>query len=113
MCVCVRACVRICACLCACDICRNCICAPRCVQVLGKDIVKFHCIYWPAFLMGAGLAPPRQLVVHGHWTSGGVCVCVFVCVCLCVCVCLYVCVCVCLCLCDGGLHRVVQCVRCR
>ncbi len=37
-------------------------------QVVGKDILKFHAIYWPAFLMTAGLAPPKKLLVHGHWT---------------------------------------------
>lgn len=37
------------------------------VQVIGKDILKFHGIYWPAFLMAAGFEPPRKLVCHGHW----------------------------------------------
>uniref|UniRef100_A0A182Y774 Methionine--tRNA ligase, mitochondrial n=1 Tax=Anopheles stephensi TaxID=30069 RepID=A0A182Y774_ANOST len=41
---------------------------PPTVQVLGKDILKFHGIYWPAFLMAANLEPPRQLLVHSHWT---------------------------------------------
>lgn len=41
---------------------------PPTVQVLGKDILKFHGIYWPAFLIAAGLEPPRQLLVHSHWT---------------------------------------------
>ncbi|KAJ1522223.1 hypothetical protein ONE63_002531 [Megalurothrips usitatus] len=41
---------------------------PPTIQILGKDILKFHGIYWPAFLMAAGLDPPRQLLVHSHWT---------------------------------------------
>lgn len=41
------------------------------VHVIGKDILKFHGIYWPAFLIAAGLEPPRQLLVHSHWTVDG------------------------------------------
>lgn len=41
-------------------------------HLVGKDIIKFHTIYWPAFLMGANLPMPKQVVVHGHWLSGGV-----------------------------------------
>ncbi|KAL6946882.1 hypothetical protein ACO0QE_001735 [Hanseniaspora vineae] len=41
-------------------------------HVIGKDIVKFHCIYWPAFLMAANIGLPREIVVHGHWLSEGV-----------------------------------------
>nr|SVE69792.1 EOG090X05VD [Eubosmina coregoni] len=37
------------------------------VHVIGKDILKFHGIYWPAFLIAAGLQPPKALRVHGHW----------------------------------------------
>uniref|UniRef100_A0A2M3ZIF8 Methionine--tRNA ligase, mitochondrial n=1 Tax=Anopheles braziliensis TaxID=58242 RepID=A0A2M3ZIF8_9DIPT len=44
---------------------------PPTVQVLGKDILKFHGIYWPAFLLAAKLEPPRQLLVHSHWTVDG------------------------------------------
>ncbi|XP_067616726.1 methionine--tRNA ligase, mitochondrial [Eurosta solidaginis] len=44
---------------------------PPNVQVIGKDILKFHGIYWPAFLIAAGLEPPRQLFVHSHWTVDG------------------------------------------
>ena len=40
------------------------------IHVLGKDILKFHAVYWPAFLMAAGLPLPRKLIVHGHWTIG-------------------------------------------
>ncbi len=38
---------------------------PAEVQVLGKDIVRFHGVYWPAILMAADLQPPRRLLVHG------------------------------------------------
>lgn len=38
---------------------------PADVQVLGKDIVRFHAVYWPAFLMASGLALPKRLLVHG------------------------------------------------
>lgn len=37
-------------------------------HVLGKDIVKFHAIYWPAFLMALSLPPPKKLLCHSHWT---------------------------------------------
>ncbi|KAG0243965.1 methionyl-tRNA synthetase [Actinomortierella wolfii] len=40
---------------------------PASLQIVGKDILRFHAVYWPAFLMGAGLAPPRQVVAHAHW----------------------------------------------
>ncbi|XP_014602963.1 PREDICTED: methionine--tRNA ligase, mitochondrial isoform X1 [Polistes canadensis] len=40
---------------------------PPSLQVIGKDILKFHGIYWPAFLIAAGLEPPRTLLCHGHW----------------------------------------------
>lgn len=38
---------------------------PADVHVIGKDILRFHAIYWPAFLMAAGLPLPRQIVAHG------------------------------------------------
>ncbi|RCI05033.1 methionyl-tRNA synthetase [Rhizopus stolonifer] len=41
---------------------------PPDVQVVGKDIIRFHAVYWPAFLMAAGLPLPKQLLVHAHWT---------------------------------------------
>ncbi|XP_064615166.1 methionine--tRNA ligase, mitochondrial-like [Liolophura sinensis] len=40
---------------------------PDC-HVIGKDILKFHAVYWPAFLMAAGLEPPKRIVCHSHWT---------------------------------------------
>ncbi|CUS24507.1 LAQU0S17e00474g1_1 [Lachancea quebecensis] len=41
-------------------------------HVIGKDIAKFHTIYWPSFLMAAGVPLPKKVVVHGHWLSGGI-----------------------------------------
>lgn len=38
---------------------------PADVQVIGKDIVRFHAVYWPAFLMAASLEMPKKLLVHG------------------------------------------------
>lgn len=37
-------------------------------HVIGKDILKFHAIYWPAFLLAAGLELPRKYICHSHWT---------------------------------------------
>ncbi|KEG08065.1 putative leucyl-tRNA synthetase [Trypanosoma grayi] len=42
---------------------------PADVHVIGKDILKFHAIYWPAFLMSAGLPLPKKIVAHGWWTK--------------------------------------------
>jgi methionyl-tRNA synthetase len=42
---------------------------PADVHVIGKDIVRFHAVYWPAFLLSSGLALPKQLFVHGWWLS--------------------------------------------
>ncbi|KAJ5045693.1 methionyl-tRNA synthetase [Penicillium rubens] len=41
---------------------------PADLHVVGKDIVRFHCVYWPAFLMALDLPLPRNVLVHGHWT---------------------------------------------
>jgi len=41
---------------------------PADVHVMGKDILRFHAVYWPAFLMSAGLPLPRQVYAHGWWT---------------------------------------------
>jgi methionyl-tRNA synthetase len=43
---------------------------PADVQVIGKDIVRFHCIYWPAFLLALDITPPKQILTHAHWTMG-------------------------------------------
>jgi len=40
-------------------------------QVVGKDILRFHAVYWPAFLMALGLPLPQHIVAHGWWTRGG------------------------------------------
>ncbi|GAB6019872.1 hypothetical protein CHUAL_001409 [Chamberlinius hualienensis] len=40
---------------------------PPSVQIIGKDILKFHGVYWPALLIAAGLEPPRKLFCHSHW----------------------------------------------
>ncbi|CAG9569173.1 unnamed protein product [Danaus chrysippus] len=50
---------------------KDCVGWPADVQVVGKDILKFHGIYWPAFLMASGRHPPRRLVCHAHWTVDG------------------------------------------
>jgi methionyl-tRNA synthetase len=44
---------------------------PADVHVIGKDITRFHAVYWPAFLMSAGLPTPRQVVVHGFLFNRG------------------------------------------
>jgi methionyl-tRNA synthetase len=44
---------------------------PADVHVIGKDILRFHAVYWPAFLMAAGLEPPRRVFAHGWWTIEG------------------------------------------
>ncbi len=45
---------------------------PADVQVLGKDILRFHAGIWPAMLLGLGLALPKKLLVHGFVNVGGV-----------------------------------------
>ncbi len=44
---------------------------PADVHFVGKDIVRFHTIYWPAMLLAAGLAVPRRVFAHGWWTNEG------------------------------------------
>ena len=41
------------------------------LHVIGKDIYRFHAVYWPAFLMSAGVAPPKRLFVHGFLYLAG------------------------------------------
>ncbi|HEX8411481.1 MAG TPA: methionine--tRNA ligase [Thermoanaerobaculia bacterium] len=40
---------------------------PADVHLIGKDIVRFHAVYWPAFLMAAGVELPKRIVAHGFW----------------------------------------------
>ncbi len=44
---------------------------PADLHIIGKDILKFHSIYWPAMLMGAGIKIPKKILVHGHILSSG------------------------------------------
>ncbi len=44
---------------------------PAHLHVIGKDIVRFHAVYWPAFLMSAGLAVPHRIFSHGFLFSRG------------------------------------------
>ncbi|HEY9510688.1 MAG TPA: methionine--tRNA ligase, partial [Verrucomicrobiae bacterium] len=44
---------------------------PADVHVIGKDIVKFHAVYWPIMLKAMNLPLPKQLVVHGWWQKDG------------------------------------------
>lgn len=44
---------------------------PHVTHVVGKDILRFHAVYWPAFLMSAGIAPPQRVVAHGWWMAEG------------------------------------------
>ena len=44
---------------------------PADVQVVGKDIIRFHAVYWPAFLMAAGLPLPSRVFSNGWWTVDG------------------------------------------
>ncbi len=41
------------------------------VHMVGKDILRFHAVYWPAFLMAADLEPPKRVFAHGWWTNEG------------------------------------------
>lgn len=44
---------------------------PADVHVIGKGIIRFHAVYWPAFLLSAGLPLPKRLFVHGYITVEG------------------------------------------
>lgn len=44
---------------------------PADIHMVGKDILRFHAVYWPAFLMSAGIAPPLGVFAHGWWTVEG------------------------------------------
>ena len=43
----------------------------NCIHIIGKDILKFHAIYWPAMLMAIGHPLPKQIFAHGWWTNEG------------------------------------------
>ncbi|MBT7249451.1 MAG: methionine--tRNA ligase [Rhodospirillaceae bacterium] len=44
---------------------------PADLHMVGKDILRFHAVYWPAFLMAAGLEAPKRVFAHGWWTNEG------------------------------------------
>ena len=44
---------------------------PADLHMVGKDIIRFHAVYWPAFLMAADLPLPRRVFAHGWWTIEG------------------------------------------
>jgi methionyl-tRNA synthetase len=44
---------------------------PADVHIIGKDIIRFHTVYWPAFLMSAGIEPPRRVYAHGFLFNRG------------------------------------------
>jgi methionyl-tRNA synthetase len=44
---------------------------PAQLHLVGKEIIRFHCLYWPALLLSAGLPLPRQLFAHGWLTKDG------------------------------------------
>ncbi|MEM1007589.1 MAG: methionine--tRNA ligase [Myxococcota bacterium] len=41
------------------------------LHLIGKDILRFHAVYWPAFLQSAGLTLPKQIFAHGWWMNEG------------------------------------------
>lgn len=44
---------------------------PASLHIVGKDILRFHAVYWPAILMAADLPLPKRLFAHGWWTKDG------------------------------------------
>lgn len=44
---------------------------PANLHMVGKDILRFHAVYWPAFLMAAGIKPAKCVFAHGWWTNEG------------------------------------------
>ncbi len=46
-------------------------CWPADLHMVGKDILRFHTVYWPAFLMGAGIDPPKRVFGHGWLLNRG------------------------------------------
>jgi methionyl-tRNA synthetase len=45
---------------------------PADLHIIGKDILRFHAVYWPAFLMAADIPLPKRIAVHGWWTNEGI-----------------------------------------
>ena len=43
---------------------------PANIHLIGKDILRFHAVYWPAFLLAAGIKPPLRVYGHGWILSG-------------------------------------------
>ncbi|MGH6982195.1 MAG: methionine--tRNA ligase, partial [Stellaceae bacterium] len=44
---------------------------PCSLHMVGKDIIRHHCVYWPAFLMAAGIPVTKRVLGHGWWTNEG------------------------------------------
>src|SRR3546814_2715169 len=44
---------------------------PADIHMVGKDILRFHAVYWPAFLMAAGIEPPKRIFAHGWLLNRG------------------------------------------
>lgn len=44
---------------------------PEALHLMGKDIIRFHAVYWHAFLMAADIPPPKRVYAHGWWTNEG------------------------------------------
>ncbi|MBI2187480.1 MAG: methionine--tRNA ligase [Acidobacteria bacterium] len=44
---------------------------PVVIHLIGKEILRQHALYWPAFLMAAGINPPERIIAHGWWLMGG------------------------------------------
>jgi methionyl-tRNA synthetase len=44
---------------------------PSVHHLIGKEIIRFHCVWWPAMCLAAGIEPPNQVLVHGHLLVGG------------------------------------------
>ncbi len=46
--------------------------ASNMTHVIGKDIIKFHSVYWPLFLLSSNLPLPKEIIVHHHWLMNNV-----------------------------------------
>jgi len=44
---------------------------PHVTHLVGKEIIRQHALYWPAFLMSARITPPKRVIAHGWWLMGG------------------------------------------